>query len=424
MCTSRRIGRLAVVLWLTSSTAALAALQNSVEIEGIQDPSTSRLWVYTATIGLDWAGFPERQYHNYLPPGILGAVPLDHIGRVYLTGRRELDENGVIQPWQEFITPIAIDQLPWMNSAHLQGFQLYGFLGYNCCWYSGCPLDDPPLPAYQPSCGAGCYQGCVFANCSQVSRRMFEIEFPLDEYGNMRVVDAHGGSMSDTWCRLQNSFPIQEYPSEPAINTQVVIYLGWLRPASYQQSGDCLPGARIPYWINHRFGPSPGSVMQVEARAIVVHHSTADVSWASRGAVDASDLGVIGGALGKPPCYGLGGEPSPGCTYQQCAPWYADLDANGCVDASDLSRLATVLGTHCTISKSDPQDDPARVLAWFGLEYSGRTLVEWNGAPIPEVRVADEAQLRRAVLDPYGYRRATASGAVGLPWGRVKVLYR
>lgn len=400
-----------------------------VTADGTDLPAASRIWVYTATIGTNWAGFPVRQYQNFRVPGTTGALPLDVTGHLYLTGRRELDVNGVLQPWQSFNPPIAIEQLYWMhtpNTNRLVGLQADTMLGGACCFYSGCPFDNPTLPSFD---GAG-YQGCVGYLCPWQSRRLLDSTngFPVTASGDIHLVDAHGGAISDTWVRLSGTGSIQENsPIDPSINTTYVIYLNVARPGVYSNGAqvfDVHVGDTVQRQINHSYGPSPSSVIAAFPIAIAVHMTAADVPYASRGFVDMADLGSIAGAIGKHPLYGLFDEDTSCSGSNTCTWWWNDLDGDGSVDSGDVARLAMELGTGCQIQKTSPDDSPANILAWFGFAYTGGMIQERNGVQIPAVRLVDEAQLARALVDPMGYRgRATAS-ATNSGWGQVKGLYR
>jgi hypothetical protein len=176
----------------------------------------------------------------------------------------------------------------------------------------------------------------------------------------------------------------------------------------------------VTFEYRHRYGPSQSSFLLAHPHVRVVHFNTTDVSWASRGSVDGADLSSIAANLGKVACYGLsseGGIP--------CGDWYADATADGHINGSDLSSWAYEHGhwQHCEISKASPEESTERILAWFGMRYSGQTEVV-NGIEMPQVAVVNEAQMRRAILDPNGYRNSVTGLANGGSWTNMKTLYR
>ena len=290
-------------------------------------------------------------------------------------------------------------------------------------------IDDPALPTYDPDY----YQGCNPLACCPPNqygegvcpfRRMFESSsFPVDQYGNMSLVDAHGGASAGTWGQLEGLFAIRDTGEPGETTTSVFFVFGWTRPGRYGRSGDPIqdypPGTDVSFEFRHRYGPSVPSFLLAYPHVRVVHYGTADVSWASPGYVDASDLTEIAHNLTKAACFGLASEGG----LPDCGDWWADTNADGRINAGDLSCWAweNAHVQNCQISKAGQRESTAHILAWFGMRYSGKDVMS-GGIEMPEVVVADEAQLQRAMLDPYGYRNTSFGSPAS--WSNSKTLYR
>jgi hypothetical protein len=157
------------------------------------------------------------------------------------------------------------------------------------------------------------------------------------------------------------------------------------------------------------------------------------VNWAScdfaavtssLGSVDGSDLAFFSNYLGDPVTWGF-----------SVAPHNFEVNVNpygtswNFIDGSDLSIMATRLADDVcglTPSKTGQVETAADILEWFGVGLTGGMVLGGpNGEMIPEYAVVDPDQNRRAIADPYGYRRETASsGTNGVTWGLVKTLFR
>lgn len=245
---------------------------------------------------------------------------------------------------------------------------------------------------------------------------------PVSGGGLITLTDAHGGATGETWGRLRNSFPVRLPDEEVATSTQVVIYFAWSRPGRYEGGVDATPGDLVQFQFRHRYGPSQPSLLLIYPYVRIVHFATADVPWASRSAVDSSDLSAIAAYLGYPACYGLSSE-DPGCPVLS---WGSDTNADEVVDMSDVSVWAWQYeyASNCKLGKAVPEEErAATVLAWFGMVYSGDT-ENFHGREIPRTVLVNEAQMRRAILDPYGYRNRTAASVRQESWSRVKSVYR
>lgn len=66
-------------------------------------------------------------------------------------------------------------------------------------------------------------------------------------------------------------------------------------------------------------------------------------------------------------------------------------------------------------------DDLDRVLSWFGMRKTGRSIFQC-GFDTPEIEIVNETQMRRAIADPYGYRGLASEPSQS--WATVKRLYR
>jgi hypothetical protein len=133
-------------------------------------------------------------------------------------------------------------------------------------------------------------------------RELFENNYPVDGLGNIHLVDSHGGATASTTGYLVGLFPIQLPGEQFAISTKVYIYFAWNRPAYFFGWGDALPSDVVPVILRHRYGPSFPSYLTIYPSVRIVHFNTADVPWASRGAVDAGDLSAITAYLGRRAC--------------------------------------------------------------------------------------------------------------------------
>jgi len=173
----------------------------------------------------------------------------------------------------------------------------------------------------------------------------------------------------------------------------------------------------VTYALRHAAGTA--SQLTAHPKVLIVHHSTADISWVSRGFVDASDVSPFFAAVGKDPCYGNFNE-----IGLNCAPWYCDLNADGVIDAGDVGRFAASLGDGCAIPKVDADQQRASLMAWFGLTYTGRNIHERDGVTTPEVAITDPVRWQQGLLDPTGYVNRVARSASATHWARIKLLYR
>jgi hypothetical protein len=75
-----------------------------------------------------------------------------------------------------------------------------------------------------------------------------------------------------------------------------------------------------------------------------------------------------------------------------------------------------------TSKVGDPATSVDQQLTWFGMRRTGGTIVQC-GMETPEIEVIDEAQMRRAIADPYGHLRRSTS-AQPVSWSLVKEVYR
>ena len=392
---------LGISLFSQVPSAFAATMDDTFGAQIAVDPTATRVWAFAATITLDWAAFPHTQHISY-------ANPFDFTGIVWLTGHAKSDVlNGL---WQQYVTPRRMNYEPWITEEPNRIFFIVGTrLGPECCWYSGCSALNPDTPVQNPNqiCNvSGC---CVLGNCP--GRPLLESGTGMDIDGRLRIVDRHGGSQSDLWILLSNLFSYQGQ------NTQVFVSIHIVRPGPYGR-GYYYPGQQVPFKILIQ---NSIKNLTIEPKALAVHHSSSDISGASKGYVDSSDLAAFSQNLGKIPSYvyggGCGAAAEPGC-------WYADLNGSGTIDATDLAIFSSELnGPECPdFSKvTAPGESKETILAWFGMAYSGRMInVGWTD--LPEVVVVDYEQMQRAIQDPYGYRNLTPTQAIR--WSLVKSLYR
>jgi hypothetical protein len=326
----------------------------------VEDNSgAAREWIFTATIGNDWGGFPFSQKITMGLDGS-GTFPLDHTGTIYLTAEYKTDDTQ--DPYYEYGAPVLLRETDWfLNTNFATNAIFLSGTGLHCCYYNPCPLiDGYPSPETtncgEPPCLGNCdpYACCSSGSLGMCGTRAIFENPPfnggpaVNSLGQIHLVDAHGGSGSDAWGLLKNTTQYQ------GILTTFWVYFHWVRPGQYAE-GAMTPGV----WqlahekIRNRI---------LRTKLLCVHHSSSDFPGTSRGVVDASDLAVIVTNLGRLTCYGVYADP-PGCTRQT---WYCDLNQSGGVDASDLSSFAadlySIYTKYCTLSKMQPEDDPAAIL--------------------------------------------------------------
>jgi hypothetical protein len=407
---------LAVLPAIGWTQPAVGELATEFTLTGeVYKPGATRLWVFAVTLGQNWSGFPVYGTYNF------DTNPMQFTGGVWVTGYSQ--SHGLLAgQWQPFQQPVHIndpDRFPWMTTQRILGLQLYSRQGGYCCWYHACPA-SLSQPDFDPSH----FQGCNTEECCPNGYCPYQLmyenplqygaQYPMDASGNITLTDAHGGSQSQMWGELHGLFPIDDQM------TEVRYVFVYQRPGRFTNWGDAPPGTTVPLILSFSFN---GVNMTVRPSALTVHHVSPDIPWSTPGSIDAGDLANLAAGLGKGACYGLINESSPCPT---CHWWYTDIAPNGCTDWGDLSLFASIpLPYTCDIGKATAAAvDRARMLRWFGLEYTGQQIpVGLDGTLVPEVGVVDEAKMQHAIQDPFGYQNETAS-ATKQTWSLIKQVYR
>ncbi len=342
----RWLALLGVIVCFPQAPAWGQELVDEITLQGeVYKALGTRLWVFAATLGHNWNGFPTYKLVDFQN------APFTFTGEVWLTGVGKSDVNG--GAWYKYPEPTMLKDQPWATATRLDHqMSMLGRLGWNCCWYSGCPLDNPPLPTYTSSGGSGWYQGCdAFGpsgccpngRCS--GRTLFESDdFPLDANGNITLSDNHGGTVSHTWGELHGLFLID------GIFTEVRVVFMYHRPGQFT-SGNHPPGFVKTLKVSYPYGPA---TVRIEPEVKLVVHSSPDQSWASRGVVNASDLAALASNLGRAACYGFGsGEPFVmGCG--PCGSWWSDI--TGPLWAARWLHQCERLGTYCGLPRCHVPD--------------------------------------------------------------------
>ena len=102
-----------------------------------------------------------------------------------------------------------------------------------------------------------------------------------------------------------------------------------------------------------------------------------------------------------------------------------DLNVDGFISAADLSVYAMEEPlADCSLSKAaGDESELDRVLSWFGMRKTGRTIFQC-GVDTPEIVIVNETQMRLAIADPYGYRTNGPTSGPLQSWAKVKELFR
>ena len=145
-----KIGLCALVVAL-ARTNSLAEVLSSEDIGiDIDMAGASRTWVFSATVGQDWSGFPITQHRNWITSGT-NAYALNHTGELWITGVTKSD--GFTQEWEEYAQPRRLTEEDWIseNPVRLLQLQMSEGVGTNCCWYNPCPDIMPSFPPQSAS---------------------------------------------------------------------------------------------------------------------------------------------------------------------------------------------------------------------------------------------------------------------------------
>ncbi len=359
--------------------------------------------IYTGLIG-PTGRFPARQHVNFNDDGEHKSC-LDVTGDLFLTSELVVT-NGVPGTWTPYPLYRDIYYQPWFSGG---GWTMESQVGPNCCFYHECPANSPYLPGYNPSTGY-CNSDCPILT----PRALFESGSGLNNSGDLRLIDAHGGSSSDVLVILSR---IDYY--DGGVATRRIVVLRYARPGRWQEYNG--------YNVYNR---SPGdlfnTVVEVNGQLTfpiteAVQHVSSDIGNASPGAVDASDLSLLAAHLGED-CVDYGFQPHF-CDHLNN--WFVDMNVDGKIDSSDLSCWAVdnQYAKYCGFAKAEPSNETDQILAWFGIVKTGKTIVQ-GGIAMPELAVVNSAQMQIAIANPYGYMDAVTAGAVKQSWGSVKTLYR
>jgi len=163
---------------------------------------------------------------------------------------------------------------------------------------------------------------------------------------------------------------------------------------------------------------------------LAVQWPSSDISGTSPRFTDAPDLAHYYSFHGQPVVWGFDSDGGQVNRNYQCnvAPFGS---SSLFLDGADLAVMSAKLGVNnCDVSKTATSEAVASerdaILNWFGVAATGGMIeVGPNGETLPEYAIVDVEQNRRAIQDPYGYRKMNpATLAEEIPWGRVKQLYR
>jgi hypothetical protein len=358
-----------------------------------------------ATIGLNWSALPDRQHVNWFTSGP-NKHALDFHGDVYVTG-----------PFTGRIVDHSWYYGTWLVEPRI---------GIGCCYYIDCPdvgtwSHSFVSPRRNEDCTSCPLLGTNYVDLYE-NLDLFELIGPGTgkfEGGDLQIVDGHGGANAVQLLELEAIRGSGEN------HQHYHLFFGIVPPGRYIDVASGQPVDRFPgdtFLLSFTADGIPVSALPVKAVQLV----STDISAASPGTIDASDLGSLASALGNCVSY---------CTDTGCQPdgspdfctWRMDVNVSGpgtYIDASDLSVWAAEVELEdCLLVKAgEPSNNINKILAWFGMMKTGETIVQPDGSVTPEIVIVDEAQMARAIADPYGYTTQPA----GLPqtWSKMKSLYR
>jgi hypothetical protein len=385
----------------------------SIEISGLNEPEVDHLY-YGATIGENWSALPGKQAVNWLIDGS-PRYALDISGDVYLTDIQG-QPVGLLRDQAWYDEGITFSAFPLSPAA--------------CCYYTDCPDAGSwghswNNPGRNQDCAAPCPNpvwGLEQYENFNVGEGLSTAPGGKLADGVLRLLDGHGGATAQHVLLLEairSGYPL------PSDHTHIHLLFAYVAPGQYRDENTQEPVDRFPVdtfllslnLIDLNFG--------IPVMAKAVHHVSADIAGASPGWVDAGDLAAISSAWSNCASY---------CTDTGCQPdgsppfctWRHDLNGNGWIDAPYLSIWASQVSPnpahHCALTKADPDDSLDRILDWFGMIRTGRSIVQF-GQETPEIAVIDEARMQVAIANPYGYR----TGPMVIEeqsLSRVKTLYR
>jgi hypothetical protein len=264
---------------------------------------------------------------------------------------------------------------------------------------------------------------------------------PLTTDGKLRVADIHGGTGRKTTIILERRVTNGECGEGASTKPWllVAIILSWTNPGCELASDPdlietpslqtVLPG-QICYQNASVICGTDGSRISVLCPKFVVEWPSADFAGTTPGIVDASDLSVFSQYFPIPRSsptpltfeWGGCGDDPPNWMYN-ISPYDGPQ-----VEAADLSRMAAALQQRYKgAGKAGDTEGAAEILTWFGIASTGRHIIVGpDGDQLPEYAIVNMEQNRRAILDPYCYRRtaSTASAASKISWTVAKQLYR
>jgi hypothetical protein len=351
--------------------------------------ATSSLYV-GCTLGYNWSGLQAHMVPDYTNTGQYER--LDVTLPLYVTWI--LDPN-VGTEGVRVNPPQPITNYAWFSGHHAEFQTKMAEVGETAL-YTDCPegtdLEAPSLDSY-----------------------------PLNSSGELHIKDVHGGAAGRTEIRLRR------FTND--LHTQgILLIAGWASPGTRE---DAPSGVSTNYspdavWTTaYNFG-----VNNVQYHAYhdykIVEWVSPDIAPTSPGYVDASDLSGFVGAWDSvhgAVRWGFNNENPPSSpTYK----WdVANLGGSQhVIDSSDLSALCGDLGKYCGMAKAGVDEDPAVIIAWFGLTMTGRMVVVGaNGETVPEYALTDRKQMAVGVSNPYGYRDHIDTSRPA-SWGNVKQLFR
>jgi hypothetical protein len=368
---------------------------------------------YGVTLGQDWQGFPANLMPDYNLAG--GANLLDVTLPVYIDWEMHVtigvqgNECPEVTPQSVFpARPLANE--PWFVGHHNELI----------VWEIRQDVSDAE------------YHTCAQGNGLELPTLSDFGESPFTADGRLRVQDIHGGIGNSTL--VWGFRPVQDQAGR--FTAFYIFIFRWNKVDSYtdevtQDLVDAIPGTAVRRRFGFIMRNSYGTVCQRDmwSSMLAVQWPSTDIAGSSPRYTDATDYAhfLDSRCFGNPVVWGFddqGGQTNRNyeCNVQPFG------SSSLFIDSSDFAVMNYKLGVnHCGLSKPMPADVKAAILAWFGVEATGRMIEAGpNGEMLPEYAIVDQVKCQRAIADPYGYLRdLDATTAVEqLEWGQVKQRYR